>query len=307
VFLAEDEKDASGHGSVVGDDNHTTAEAFTKETGTIKVTFVIADLPRLSYFYVRCPDLTSSPFDSEPKIVWSAGNIALLSLDISAYGSPEYFLYRAGRHGTSLDYLPDMDMHMDRLRIDPCLVGVVPDGDGKDFVLAALAMDAGKYMLHVYRSKRGAWSEERLVPDDPPWLARRRRIVSPDKVIALQGGVLGFVDLWKGILFCDVLEERVVTAHFVPLPKLLPRNREYFNEYVPRPIRDVTCCTDGLMIRCVELEDIYRIKTCIPDASTKDVFFDYEAVDPTEEKVEEELVGWRLITWYRMISCEKCF
>ncbi|KAM3027922.1 hypothetical protein ACUV84_032160 [Puccinellia chinampoensis] len=53
VFLSGGDKDAAGYGLVVGDDNDTTAQTFTKATGTISVTFVIADLPRLSYFYVR--------------------------------------------------------------------------------------------------------------------------------------------------------------------------------------------------------------------------------------------------------------
>ena len=100
-------------------------------------------------------------------------------------------------------------------------------------------------------------------------------------------------------MFCDVLSELVKTW-FVPLPKLLPNNRVNYNRLPARPIRDVTC-PDGLIIRCVELEDLYAIKTSIPDASTKDLLFDFDAVDPTEEKEVQEFVGWRLITWSREV------
>jgi hypothetical protein len=95
--------------------------------------------------------------------------------------------------------------------------------------------------------------------------------------------------------------ESPVRVRFVPLPKLLPSNRKHYCESSPRPIRDVTC-TDGFTIRFVELEDVYTTsKTCIPDISTKDLYFDSEAVNPTQGIVEE-LDGWRLVTWFREIS-----
>jgi hypothetical protein len=129
VFLAGDDKDAAGYGLLGGADNHTTAHTFTKEAGTISVTFVTADLPCLSYFYVRCVDLSASPFHSEPKIVWSTGNLALLSLNISPYRLPDYFIYRAGGRGRrpSLDPLPEVSSHFARWSIDPDLVGVFAD------------------------------------------------------------------------------------------------------------------------------------------------------------------------------------
>lgn len=284
-----------------GDDNDTTAQAFTEATGTIGVTFVISDLPCLSYFYVRCLDLPANPFISEPKIVCSAENLALLRFDLSTSRSPEYFIYRAGRNGRrpSLDALPDVSKCFAGERIKPYLIGVLPDGGGTDFVLAAFRRDSVHYKLDIFRSKRRAWTTELLLPDLPSWLTKKGRIISPNKVIALQGGVLGFVDLWKGILFCDVLREPV-TAWFVPLPKPLPSNRGHCDKLAARPFRDVTC-PDGLIIRCVELEYLYAIRTIIPDASTKDLLFDSEAVDPTEVDEVKDFVGWRLITWSREV------
>jgi hypothetical protein len=164
VFLAGDDKDAAGYGLLGGADNHTTAHTFTKEAGTISVTFVTADLPCLSYFYVRCVDLSASPFHSEPKIVWSTGNLALLSLNISPYPLPHYFIYRAGGRGRqpSLDPLPEVSSHFARWSIDPYLVGVLPDGvnGGADFVLAAFRRESGKYKLDIFRSKHRGWTSE---------------------------------------------------------------------------------------------------------------------------------------------------
>ncbi|PNT75663.1 hypothetical protein BRADI_1g36441v3 [Brachypodium distachyon] len=302
VFLAGDDTDATGYGLVVGDDNDTTAQTFTTATGTIKVTFVLADLPSLSYFYVRCLDLSANPFGIEPGIVWSTEDLALLRLQVDTCRSP-YFIYRAGLHGRrpSLDPLPDISSaYFAKWNLEPHLVGVLPDGGGTDFVLAAFPKFSIEYELHIFRSKQRAWTTELLVPDLPCWITRKRSIVKPNKVIALQGGLLGFVDLWNGILLCNVLKEPV-TVDFVPSPKLLPTNREHYNESFAWPIRDVTC-TDGSIIRCVELEKIYSVKTSIPDASTMDLLFDSEAVDPTEERIVEEFAGWRLITWFRELS-----
>ncbi|KAF7102238.1 hypothetical protein CFC21_103410 [Triticum aestivum] len=293
--------DSCGYGFVDVDDNHTTAQAFSAATGTIRVTFVISDLPCLSRFYVRCLDLPTSTFITEPKIVCSAENLFLLIFHLSTSWLLEHFIYRPGRNGRppSLDALPDISRYLHRETTKPCLIGVLPEGGGTDFVLAAFTRDILQYKLHIFRSKQRAWTTELLLPDLPSWLTKKGATVSPSKVIALQGGVLGFVDLWKGILFCDVLSELVKTW-FVPLPKLLPNNRVNYNRLVARPIRDVTC-PDGLIIRCVELEDLYAIKTSIPDASTKDLLFDFDAVDPTEEKEVQGFVGWRLITWSREV------
>ena len=201
----------------------------------------------------------------------------------------------------SLDPLPGISAYIATWKINPYLVGVLPDGGGggTDFVFAAFRRESGQYKIDIFRSKQRAWTTERWLPDLPSWLTQKQRIVFPSKVIALQGGWLGFVDLWKGILLCNVLEEPGY-VQFVPLPKLLPSNRKHYNEPEAEPIRDVTC-TDGFIIRCVELEDTYRITTSIPDVSTRDLYFDSEAVDPTE-RVVEEVDGWRLITWSRKIS-----
>lgn len=123
-----------------------------------------------------------------------------------------------------------------------------------------------KYELHVFRSKGLVWSKHLLAPDFPSWINKISPGLFPDKVVVL-GEEVGYVDLWKGILFCKVLEEQV-TTHFIPLPNLLPNNREYYDQFSASEIRDVTCTEtpDGLIIKCVEMEDLFSSTTTIPDA-----------------------------------------
>ncbi|XBI12322.1 hypothetical protein VPH35_139206 [Triticum aestivum] len=145
------------------------------------------------------------------------------------------------------------------------------------------------------RSKRRAWTKEHLAPDLPSWTWNnthlRRRGVTPDNVIALPGAA-GYVDLWKGVLICNVLEEPVA-ARFIPMPNPLPDNQEDYDERCATRIRDVACA-DGLTITCVEMEDLYSSRTRTPD-----VLHDCDT-DPTEET--DIWVGWRLVTWYREVS-----
>uniref|UniRef100_N1R2J8 Uncharacterized protein n=1 Tax=Aegilops tauschii TaxID=37682 RepID=N1R2J8_AEGTA len=138
-------------------------------------------------------------------------------------------------------------------------------------------------------------------PSGASWIFTNRPGFCLENVIVVRGGALGYVDLWKGILLCNMLEEPV-TTRFIPLPNPLPGNRKGYNNGMSeraswvRLIRDVAC-TDGLTITCVEMEDLYRFVSRTPDG---DVLHDSD-IDPSEEAGERRWVGWRLVTWYREI------
>lgn len=131
-------------------------------------------------------------------------------------------------------------------------------------------------------------------------------MIDPGKVIALGGGLLGWVNLREGILICDVLDPGVTALRFVPMPKLLPSNKQlYGREGLARAIRDVTFSRG--YIRCVEFEELVerraRTGLVVPDPWDMDELQDSEsAIDPPQEEDEDVIVGWRLITWYRTLT-----
>jgi hypothetical protein len=177
-------------------------------------------------------------------------------------------------------------------------MGFVTLGDGEHFVLAALKyrLTDGQYEVHVFRSKLETWTCNVLLEAE---LHAHRMVLEPQKVITLGSGKIGWVDLWKGILVCNVVNENPVLS-FIPLPSLLPANRVEFSQCDARSFRDVVCL-DG-MIRCIEREVCRRrIVREMPDVSNTEVLHDSELWwDETKEDYED--LGWRIITWDRPIS-----
>nr|TKV97804.1 hypothetical protein SEVIR_9G518900v2 [Setaria viridis] len=154
-------------------------------------------------------------------------------------------------------------------------IGIVPFG-GDGFVLAAVKSkrgyeEDGTYELHVFRSDRGTWASTVLELGSDVCLGPL------DKVIALGGGELGWVNLRKVILAVDVLGESP-KPRVIPLPKLLPTNQINLLRPMPRCAREyrdvVVCAADG-WIRCVEME--HQVRRVLPemlDVSSSDVLHD---------------------------------
>ncbi|VAI39551.1 uncharacterized protein LOC119306677 [Triticum dicoccoides] len=296
----------------ISDPRNGTATAWALTTAglTIQVSLVVAAPPRLSHFCVCCPGRDATTFAHAPEVVCSAGDHALIRADFTTGDSesPQHFIYRArGPDGRpSLDLIPDFTGYS-RAELLHLPLGFVSSRN--HLVIAALSYGTkdSQYYLHTLSSEpRSKWTKKLLQVELPHGLSRKQLVVDHAKVIALGGGLLGWVDLWEGILICDVLEPGAAVSRLVPMPKLLPSNKPLYGQSLPRAIRDVTF-SRGYM-RCVELEELVelRVRTVppLPDPWDMDELQDSElAIDPPQEDGEEYVtVGWRLITWYRALT-----
>ncbi|KAF8720399.1 hypothetical protein HU200_023902 [Digitaria exilis] len=270
-------------------ENATTAVGKTRSGHRrVKVSFFAADPPRLSHFCVHCPRMTTKfDFRGRPRVLHAEDNLALISIGFACGPTTEYIFYRAAGRGRrpSIEPLPKIVGKYLGEQSFVASVGFRPcGGDGGGYVVAALALTlvAEESELHVFRSERGTWTKTVLAHG-------RHLLCMVEKVIAMGAGELGFVSLLKGIIVCDVLSDNP-TGRFVPLPKLLPANKDHSELCSARPFRDVAGYADGL-IKCVEVEPLSRITIHkVP-----------QEVDMVEEETYEYL-GWRVIVWSRMPS-----
>lgn len=207
-------------------------------------------------------------------------------------------MYTAGGH-PSLQLLPGACSGAEIFH--PALVGAVPVG-GDHFVAAAIGYGMeGTYELHVFRSDRGSWTSKPLV-------LRTHVYLELAKVVPLGGGELGWVDLRRGILICDVLNaDKDPNPRLIPLPKLLPCNRSGTMGLIDaRCFRDVVVRTDdggSMIIGCVELEQCLK-RVEIPDVSREDVLDDSDLQDDDTPPYKYVHLGWRIVTWHRAVSSD---
>uniref|UniRef100_A0A453JRA8 DUF1618 domain-containing protein n=1 Tax=Aegilops tauschii subsp. strangulata TaxID=200361 RepID=A0A453JRA8_AEGTS len=191
--------------------------------------------PHLSHFCVHCPGLEFRR--TAPKIVATDAHLVLLCVPIhpnSTTGASDwdYFVYspRAQR----LDLLPNPDP----IWLDDPATALISRQDGACYVVAALgngnslydgnALIRCEFHLHLYRSSSNskAWISKRLSLNKfkrdkliPLPAAVERLYHETGKTITIGGehGTVAWVDLWRGIFFCDVLKKRPRLGD-VPLP-----------------------------------------------------------------------------------------
>uniref|UniRef100_R7W3E8 Uncharacterized protein n=1 Tax=Aegilops tauschii TaxID=37682 RepID=R7W3E8_AEGTA len=243
-------------------ENATTAQATAITGRTVKVTFCLADPPALSHFCVHGPWFNREDYAAEPRVLSSEKDLVLLGFvftsSLRSTGQdtlhPEYFVYRAGRGKLSLTSIPATPLCTG----DTLSAGIVPQDDIHDeggFLLADLVASTtlGHYELSVFSSRTATWTTQTLQLHAS---AGQIRLVTmftvPHKVIALGRGMLGWVDLWRGIMACNILAEEPF-VYFIPLPKPdfnLARKGD------PKPVRDVACFNG--VIKLVEIDHFFR-------------------------------------------------
>lgn len=271
--------------------NATTAEATTSTGHTLQVTVCLTDPLGVSYVCVHCPGLKDTDYAGRPSIVCSEKDFLLLSvIFLPGPRGREYFVYKAGPGRPSLQLIPGPYPR----GLTASDFGLLPLDDGDHFVLATLCFTLSPwvYDLHLFSSRTWEWSTK--VPQTEVSSAVRTQVsmIVPSKVILLGNGTLAWVDLWRGIIACDVLDEMPV-LRFIALPMLMPGNKEGVKP-CPWLLRNVAY-SDGL-IKFVEVEKHER-----PDAGERS----YDEMDTLYESdclKKPKEIGWRAMTWYRMTS-----
>ncbi|XP_048573404.1 uncharacterized protein LOC125553712 [Triticum urartu] len=230
--------------------NATTANgrrSRTKKKGKrILVTFWPAAPLRVSCFTVHCPDPKADAYGSIPKVCYTEDGLALLCVTIC----PErqymyaknirYFVYQAGTKNTppsvKLVHSPPDFTFFDHE------VALLRRRDQDMFFIAVLRRafvereyTDGHFHLHLYSSKTKTWSTKLMRLDSPPDFEFHSR----NKGITIGGehGSVGWVDLRRGILICDLLLlDSNQSLRYVPLPS--PLSPEPLQRY-PLSVRNI--------------------------------------------------------------------
>ncbi|KAL6618774.1 hypothetical protein ACP70R_033913 [Stipagrostis hirtigluma subsp. patula] len=242
-------------GYVADHRNRTTAFALSQCGKQVQVTFFLARPPRVSYFCAFCPGHAHTEIPIEPMVLAMEGNLVLLRIAVGhgktiSEGDGLYIYQANGAdHGgaPSLKLLPRPPVGC-VLYTDQ--VGLLrysnrDGGGGKDeFVVAALCMlcEPGvsthlqegerirlqyhRQAVFVYDSKLDAWRVNIVSLDEQQ---QQKQPGSPfvhlnSKVIAIGGeaGTMAFVDLWQGILLCDVLSGNPELRYVTMPPSIKP-------------------------------------------------------------------------------------
>ncbi|TVU19576.1 hypothetical protein EJB05_35732, partial [Eragrostis curvula] len=277
--------------------NATTAFSTTWDNKDIQVTLCLARPPRVSYICVFCPGREYTEFPLEPKILAAEEDLVLLRVIVSSkhgqdmYEDADLYIYQAADMaaaggGPSLKRLPRPPRQFESTHAGILRCGINhkqhhdqsgfvlrPHRDTTDddfYVVAGLSRahsaKAGEFLLLQYSSKVPThWSTDIISLNDQQ-LAQYEVQHGCDfhhinsKVIAIGGnaGTMGFVDLWKGILFCDVLKvegKPIPPLRYVPLPPdILPGT---VSRGDARNARDIAISEDEegrMMIKYVELQ-----------------------------------------------------
>ncbi|CAO2190036.1 unnamed protein product [Urochloa humidicola] len=251
--------------------NATTAWSKTSTGIPISVSFCIARPPVLSHFFVHCPggalDLAALSPSQPPKAICSDADLVLLRVPLDpiarwSQSHNDYFVYTMHPQRPKLDLLPNPSP----ARFGDDELAVLSRAGG--YVVAALKV-LPKFELHLYRSaaggKPGRWTSQEVSMEAAP--VRDTACPVPDsaenkmfhltaKTIAIggEGGTVGWVDLWRGILLCDVLSSNPPKLRDIPLPLPARGNWENFLNYRACYYRDVAVDDRRETIKYVEME-----------------------------------------------------
>nr|CAB3466627.1 unnamed protein product [Digitaria exilis] len=252
--------------------NATTAVGYMRTGKPIHITFYLARPPRLSYLCAHFPGPAAADslhpgapaarcIKIPPIVISTHADLALLHVthpaarDLGNDRYHDFFVYTA-LPLPALHLLPYPHAAAGFQDNEVAIFRCSGDGGGGRYVIAALrnTTDTKKFRLQRYDSDTCRWTSTVLCVDDPvrdivlpiPDTATELIYHNTDKVITLGGPrvTIGWVDLWRGILLCDVLDhQEELRLRDVPLPKPSRANRRSFCIGGPRPARDIAVVT----------------------------------------------------------------
>ncbi|CAL5046543.1 unnamed protein product [Urochloa decumbens] len=260
--------------------NATTASSTTCDGKRVQVTLCPRRPPHVSYVCVHSPD--AAEINMEPNVLAADGDLVLLRLTVGPKGrriadNTDYYVYRAGAGAGAGAEGPNIGI----LRYRPAGAG------DEAYILAGLDQSKwwqpnGDLDLCLYVSEQGLWktvdtsligeeqhdseeSEDSCHDDDENSDGEEEFRHQNWKVIAVGGdaGTVAFVDLWRGIIFCDVLpalkdqDDIISTLRYVDLPRPPRKDPPQAD---PRLYRDIAAVGDR--IKFVELKVRY-VKTYV--------------------------------------------
>jgi hypothetical protein len=259
-------------------DNATTASCIMRDLGgTLKVTFCAARPPLVSYLCVHATAVHHTEFAVEPHIIATeaSGGLVLLRFvigkdpsEIMVHSTRQYLMYDAsvpslehlphpchefndnsvaivrkcvkGSQGTSNDHHDSGDFirrpHESSQEDHGC--------SNCDYVLAAQSRGFGyskSSAVIMYHSDTKIWSKVPVVIKSYPSHTTYKTLT-----IGGNKGTVAWVDLWRNILLCDVLDKHP-TLHTLELP---PSSTALFGH--PQSVRDIAVL--GGIMKFVELQ-----------------------------------------------------
>ncbi|KAL6645762.1 hypothetical protein ACP70R_017370 [Stipagrostis hirtigluma subsp. patula] len=173
--------------------NATTAKGSTSAGHTVEVSFDAVDPPAISEWFVAFPDLKEFDTKRRPQILSVAGAFVLFRMSFFTDDGRriEYFVYKVAH---------------------ACQIGILPSaaaGEHYSVVFPTPQLRPRvKYEIHVFSSESQGWSTKlaRIAADRETTYQELVRH-APSKAVPVGESSLGWIDMFRGVLLCDVLDE----------------------------------------------------------------------------------------------------